>query len=167
MALGQSISSTRLRQASETIWSRLSRRRAQPSPLTPSAEASSPARSLMLWRPSPPGRPQRRTTCTVLPVHKQVYIYGTPDPGPIELTRGSGMAWGIGGWLLFHFLAKVGPEVEARLKARVASEIRTTFASHYTRTISLLEALDPGLIAAYSRRATGEKFLINPSLAID
>ena len=87
-------------------------------------------------------------------VHKQVYIYGTLDPGPIELTRGSGMAWGIGGWLLFHFLAKVGPEVEARLKARVASEIRTTFASHYTRTISLLEALDPGVIAAYSRRAT-------------
>ena len=100
-------------------------------------------------------------------VHKQVYIYGALDPGPIELTRGSGMAWGIGGWLLFHFLSKVGPEVEARLKARVASEIRTTFASHYTRTISLLEALDPDVIAAYSRRATGEKFLINPSLAIE
>jgi NADPH:quinone reductase len=100
-------------------------------------------------------------------VHKQVYIYGTLDPGPIELTRGSGMAWGIGGWLLFHFLAKVGPEVEARLKARVASEIRTTFASHYTRTISLLEALDPDVIAAYGRRATGEKFLINPNLAIE
>jgi NADPH2:quinone reductase len=99
-------------------------------------------------------------------VHKQVYVYGGLDPGPIELTRGSGMAWGIGGWLLFHFLAKVGPEVEARLKSRVASEIRTTFASHYTRTISLLEALDPDVIAAYGRRATGEKFLINPSLAI-
>jgi hypothetical protein len=53
------------------------------------------------------------------------------------------------------------------LKARVANEIRTTFASHYIRTISLLEALDPGVIAAYSRRATGEKFLINPSLAIE
>jgi len=99
-------------------------------------------------------------------VHKQVYIYGTLDPGPIELTRGSGMMWGIGGWLLFHFLSKVGPEVEARLKARVASEIRTTFASRYTRTISLLEALDPDVIAAYGRRATGEKFLINPNLAI-
>jgi NADPH:quinone reductase len=100
-------------------------------------------------------------------VHKQVYIYGTLDPGPIELTRGSGMMWGIGGWLLFHFLTKVGPEVEARLKARVASEIRTTFASHYTRTISLIEALDLDVVAAYSRRATGEKFLINPSLAIE
>jgi NADPH2:quinone reductase len=99
-------------------------------------------------------------------VHKQVYVYGTLDPGPIELARGSGMTWGIGGWLLFHFLSKVGPEVEARLKARVASEIRTTFASRYTRTISLLEALDPDVIAAYGRRATGEKFLINPNLAI-
>jgi NADPH2:quinone reductase len=64
-------------------------------------------------------------------------------------------------------LAKVGPEVEARLKARVANEIKTTFASHYTRTISLLEALDRDVIAAYSRRATGEKFLISPSLAVD
>ena len=100
-------------------------------------------------------------------VHKQVYVYGTLDPSPIELARGSGMVWGIGGWLLFHFLTKVGPEVEARLKARVASEIRTTFASHYSRTISLVEALDPGVIAAYGRRATGEKFLINPSLAIE
>jgi NADPH:quinone reductase len=100
-------------------------------------------------------------------VHKQVYVYGTLDPSPIELARGSGMVWGIGGWLLFHFLTKVGPEVEARLKARVASEIRTTFASHYSRTISLVEAIDPQVIAAYGRRATGEKFLINPSLAIE
>ena len=100
-------------------------------------------------------------------VHKQVYIYGSLDPGPIELTRGFGMSWGVGGWLLFNFLTKVGPEVEARLKARVANEIKTTFASHYTRTISLLEALDPDVIAAYSRRATGEKFLINPTLAVD
>ncbi|QDW38031.1 zinc-binding dehydrogenase [Bradyrhizobium sp. KBS0727] len=100
-------------------------------------------------------------------VHKQVYVYGTLDPSPIELTRGSGMTWGIGGWLLFHFLTKVGPEVEARLKARVASEIRTTFASRYARTISLLEALDPDVIAAYGRRATGEKFLINPNLAVE
>jgi NADPH:quinone reductase len=100
-------------------------------------------------------------------VHKQVYVYGTLDPGPIELTRGAGMTWGIGGWLLFHFLTKVGPEVEARLKARVASEIKTTFASRYTRTISLLEALDPDVIAAYGRRATGEKFLINPNLAVE
>jgi NADPH:quinone reductase-like Zn-dependent oxidoreductase len=100
-------------------------------------------------------------------VYKQVYIYGSLDTGPTELTRGFGMSWGIGGWLLSNFLTKVGPEAVARLKARVAAEIKTTFASHYTRTISLLEALDPDVIAAYSRRATGEKFLINPNLAVD
>jgi hypothetical protein len=53
----------------------------------------------------------------------------------------------------------------ARLKARVAAELRTTFASHYTRTISLVEALKLDVIAAYSRRATGQKFLINPNLS--
>jgi NADPH:quinone reductase-like Zn-dependent oxidoreductase len=100
-------------------------------------------------------------------IHKQVYTYGSLDTGPTELTRNFGMMWGVGGWLLSNFLAKVGPEAVAKLKARVAAEIGTTFASHYTRTISLLEALDPDVITAYSRKATGEKFLINPSLAID
>lgn len=30
-------------------------------------------------------------------VHKQVYIYGSLDRGPTELTRNFGMAWGVGG----------------------------------------------------------------------
>jgi hypothetical protein len=73
------------------------------------------------------------------------------------------MAWGIGGWLLTPFLMKIGgPEVQ-RLRQRVADEIKTTFASHYTRTISLAEALQPDVIQAYAKRATGEKFLINPN----
>src|SRR5579862_2860716 len=42
-------------------------------------------------------------------VHKQVYIYGGLDLRPTELTRSFGMAWGIGGWLLFPFLQKIGP----------------------------------------------------------
>src|ERR1700743_1129888 len=42
-------------------------------------------------------------------VHKQVYIYGRLDLRPTELSGGNiGMAWGIGGWLLFPFLMKVG-----------------------------------------------------------
>jgi hypothetical protein len=45
----------------------------------------------------------------------------------------------------------------------VADEITTTFASHYSRTISLTEALKLENIVAYSRRATGEKYLINPN----
>ena len=43
-------------------------------------------------------------------VHKQVYIYGSLDRGPTELTRNFGMAWGIGGWLLTPFLQKIGPD---------------------------------------------------------
>jgi NADPH:quinone reductase len=96
-------------------------------------------------------------------VHKQVYIYGGLDTRPTEFNRAFGMAWGIGGWLLTPFLAKIGPEAAARLRQRVADELKTTFASHYTSEISLVEALNPQIMAAYNRKATGEKFLINPN----
>ena len=95
--------------------------------------------------------------------HKQVYIYGGLDTGPTELNRGFGMAWGVGGWLLFPFLQKIGPEAAQALRERVARELKTTFASHYTAEIGLGEALRPEAIAVYSRRATGEKYLINPN----
>jgi NADPH2:quinone reductase len=94
--------------------------------------------------------------------HKQVYIYGGLDRGPTEFTRGFGMTWGMGGWLLFPFLQKIGPEGAAKLKARVAAELKTTFASHYTAELSLVEALSLDRIAVYSRHATGEKVLLNP-----
>ena len=96
-------------------------------------------------------------------VHKQVYIYGGLDTGPTELTRGFGMAWGVGGWLLTPFLQKIGPAQTQGLRERVAREIKTTFASHYDRVISLRQALDPEVMAAYNLRATGKKFLINPN----
>jgi NADPH:quinone reductase len=99
--------------------------------------------------------------------HKQVYIYGGLDTSPTELSRGYGMAWGLGGWLLTPFLQKIGPAQGQALRERVAREITTTFASHYTRTISLAEALQPDVIAAYNRRATGEKFLIDPSRGLE
>src|ERR1700731_2125331 len=76
-------------------------------------------------------------------VHKQVYIYGSLDPRPVELNRAFGMAWGVGGWLLFPFLMKIGPADGARLRQRVVDELKTTFASHYTKVVSLQEALDP------------------------
>jgi NADPH:quinone reductase-like Zn-dependent oxidoreductase len=97
-------------------------------------------------------------------VHKQVYIYGGLDTGPTELNRGFGMAWGLGGWLLTPFLMKIGAEEGEKLRQRVAAEITTTFASHYTKIVSLADALKLDNIAAYNRRATGEKFLINPAL---
>ena len=96
--------------------------------------------------------------------HKQVYIYGRLSLEPTILGAAYGMAWGVGGFLLTPFLQKVGNEEAGKLRARVAAELKTTFASHYTRTISLRDALDPDTIRAYNRKATGEKFLINPSL---
>jgi NADPH:quinone reductase-like Zn-dependent oxidoreductase len=96
-------------------------------------------------------------------VHKQVYIYGTLDPRAVEINRAFGMAWGVGGWLLFPFLMKIGPVDGQKLRERVVSELKTTFASHYTKVVSLQEALDLGNLAVYAKRATGEKFLINPN----
>jgi hypothetical protein len=98
-------------------------------------------------------------------VHKQVYIYGGLDPRPVELNRAFGMAWGVGGWLLTPFLMKIGPVDGKRLRERVVDELKTTFASHYTRVVSLQEALDLANLAIYAKRATGEKFLINPNKA--
>jgi len=96
-------------------------------------------------------------------VHKQVYVYGSLDPRPIELNRGFGMAWGVGGWLLFPFLMKIGPVEGQKLRQRVVAELKTTFASHYTKVVSLQEALQVDNIAVYNKRSTGEKFLINPN----
>ncbi len=96
-------------------------------------------------------------------VHKQVYIYGGLDRAPTELTRGFGMAWGMGGWLLFPFLQKIGAAEAERLKQRVASELKTTFASHYTREVSMSEALQLDAIAVYGKASTGEKYLVNPN----
>jgi NADPH:quinone reductase-like Zn-dependent oxidoreductase len=96
-------------------------------------------------------------------VHKQVYIYGGLSTGPTELVRSYGMAWGVGGWILTGFLAKAGPDIARRLRQRVIDELRTTFASRYAAEISLRDALRPEVIAAYYRKSTGEKYLINPT----
>jgi NADPH:quinone reductase len=99
--------------------------------------------------------------------HKQVYIYGGLDLRPTELGRNFGMAWGVGGWLVTWFLQKIGSRDTQRLRERVAAELTTTFATHYTAEISLLEALAPAVIAAYNKRATGEKYLITPNAVAD
>jgi hypothetical protein len=87
--------------------------------------------------------------------HKQVYQYGMLDTRPTEITRSFGMAWGMGGWLLFPFLNRVGPEVTRKLKQRVADELHTTFASHYAKTVSLAQMLDPAEIGVYARAGDG------------
>ncbi len=95
-------------------------------------------------------------------VHKQLYIYGGLDRGPTEFNRAFGMAWSMGGWLLTPFLQRIGPAAAQALRERVASEITTTFASHYTREVSLAEALSLEAIAVYGKQATGEKYLVTP-----
>ena len=96
-------------------------------------------------------------------VHKQVYIYGGLDRTPTTFTRAFGMAWGIGGWLLTPFLQKIGFEAAQKLRERVAAEIKSTFASHYTKEVSLAGALHPKEIAVYGQMGTGAKYLINPN----
>jgi NADPH2:quinone reductase len=95
--------------------------------------------------------------------HKQVYIYGGLDRGQTELTRAYGMAWAVGGWLLTPFLRRVGPEATERMRRRVASGLKTTFASTYTAEVSLAGALSLDAIAEYGRQATAAKYLINPN----
>jgi NADPH:quinone reductase len=94
--------------------------------------------------------------------HKQVYIYGGLDTGPTVLTRSFGFAWSVGGWLLTPFLQSLEPADVQRLRRRVVDGLSTTFASSYTREISLAEALRPDAFSVYATHATGEKFLITP-----
>jgi len=94
---------------------------------------------------------------------KQLYIYGGLNTGPTELVRTYGMQWAIGGWLLTYFIMKIGPVEAQKLRERVANNLKTTFASHYTAEIGLAEALQPDVAARYNAKTTGEKYLINPS----
>lgn len=94
--------------------------------------------------------------------HKQVYLYGSLEMSPTTLSRGYGMAWGVGGWLLPLFLAKVGMEKGNELRARVARELKTTFASHYTQEVSLVEMLNADVAKQYNLKTTGEKYLLCP-----
>jgi len=95
--------------------------------------------------------------------HKQVYIYGRLDTSPTEFINNFGMAWGMGGWLLFPFLQKIGSAAAQKLRERVVAELKTTFASSYAKEVSLTEALQLEAIAIYGKRSTGVKYLINPN----
>jgi NADPH:quinone reductase len=94
--------------------------------------------------------------------HKQVYIYGGLERGPTLIARDYGMAWGVGGWLLTPFLIKIGRDNAQRLRQRVVAELKTTFASQYTREVSLAQMLQVSALAEYGKRATGTKYLVCP-----
>ncbi|MFN0164577.1 MAG: zinc-binding dehydrogenase [Burkholderiales bacterium] len=99
-------------------------------------------------------------------IHKQVYLYGTLDTSNTEIVRNFGFCWGMGGWLLFNFLGKIGPAAAQKLRERVAAELKTTFASSYSHEVSLAGALQMQAISVYGKRATGAKYLINPNQGI-
>ncbi len=94
--------------------------------------------------------------------YKQVYIYGGLDPTPTVLNRSFGLSWGLGGWLLTPFIGRVGMEKFKEMRDRVAKEIKTTFASNYTKEVSLEEMLAPDAIKTYAKQATGTKYLVTP-----
>ena len=66
--------------------------------------------------------------------HKQVYLYGGLDTGPTEFVRNFGMAWGIGGWLLFPFLQRIGADARAGAqgarRGRAEDDLREPLHAH-------------------------------------
>lgn len=93
---------------------------------------------------------------------KRGYIYGLLDGGPIVIDRFFGFNWSVSGWLLFPFLQTVGTDVRQRMQSRIAANLKTTFASHYSQHVSLREMLSRDAVMAYGARRTGEKFLVLP-----
>ena len=94
--------------------------------------------------------------------HKQVYLYGGLDRSPTTLSRGYGMAWGVGGFLLPNHLGRIGQAEVGKSFGRVMAGLKTPFASHCPADVSLRGALSAEAIARYSRQATGDKFLVTP-----
>ena len=93
---------------------------------------------------------------------KKVYIYGALDLGPTILNRAFGLTWDLAGWLLTPFMAKAGMEIVGRMRARVAKDLTTTFASYYKAEVSLEGMLTKAAVSEYNARRTGEKYLVVP-----
>ncbi len=95
--------------------------------------------------------------------NKQVYIYGSLDFSPTVINRSFGLTWSVAGYLLTNALGRLGGEAVGRMRSRVLAEAKTTFASGYAHTIGLSEVLQPEVLGVFARRATGTKYLIDPS----
>jgi len=94
---------------------------------------------------------------------KRGYVYGALDMAPITLPRTLGFVWDVSGWLLMPMMGRLGPDARARMQARVAAELTTTFACAYKGEVSMAGALSREAVEDYTRRATGSKYLILPS----
>ena len=95
---------------------------------------------------------------------KKLYIYGGLNAGqPVTLKPFAmgGFAWSVAGFLLDINDPK---DINADDKARVASEITTTFSTTYARELSLAQMLDPKAMTEYQAQKTGTKSLVRPQL---
>jgi NADPH:quinone reductase-like Zn-dependent oxidoreductase len=94
---------------------------------------------------------------------KQLYVYGRLDRSALELDWDYGTRWGVGIFVMTHVLQDVGPARAAELRDRIVREMKTTFASRYAATIGLFDLLDPQVLAAIAKMATGQKYLLDPT----
>ena len=93
---------------------------------------------------------------------KRAYVYGMLDTAPITLPRDIGFAWDVSGWLLTPVMEALGPDVRARMRARVGQDLTTIFASQYKAQVPLSHILDEDVVHDFNRRATGAKYLVLP-----
>ncbi len=99
------------------------------------------------------------------PSPKRVYVYGRLDRSPMVIRHEHyGLLWEVGAWVMPPVLEHIGPEKTAQLTGRILDNPTTTFASPYAREVSLAEVLRRDTLVACSRLATGQKYLINPTL---
>jgi NADPH:quinone reductase-like Zn-dependent oxidoreductase len=96
-------------------------------------------------------------------VHKQVYLYGNLDRSATELGRTYGMSWGVGGWLMPRVLQRAGRERAGQMREKLAAELTSTFATNFTDSVTLADALGQEAVARFGRPRTGTKFLITPN----
>jgi len=93
---------------------------------------------------------------------KKMYMYGRLDLGPTILTPSYGLQWQVAGWLLTPFLANAGMETVVRMRTRVLTNMKTTFASHYKAHVNLEQMLEKDAALDYAAMKTGEKYLVTP-----
>merc|ERR1712192_139652 len=93
---------------------------------------------------------------------KKLYIYGGLNAGePLVLRPHAGMggfSWAVAGFLLGVGAAQITDEG----KKRVAREIKTTFASSYSRHLSLEQMLDVNMMKDYQAQSSNNKALVTP-----
>lgn len=95
---------------------------------------------------------------------KQLYIYGSLNLEPTVLTRTYGSSWAVARYLVLNALQKFGNKTTLAMKNRVVRELSTIFSSNYSKTLSLADVVNPEFVMEYTKKSTGSKFLVNPSL---